>query len=92
MTNIQGVGVHEQDADGFFENSSAAPLLKAALIYAAAGLAVFPLNPRTKKPATKRGFYDATTNPETIRRFWRVADRNIGISRARKTLLARKPV
>ena len=80
MTSIQGVGVYEQDADGFFENSSAAPLLKAALIYAAAGLAVFPLNPRTKKPATKRGFCDATTNPETIRRFWRVTDRNIGIA------------
>ena len=65
---------------GFFEKSPAPPLLKAALIYAAAGLAVFPLNPRTKKPATKRGFYDATTNPETIRRFWRVTDRNIGIA------------
>jgi hypothetical protein len=80
MTSIQGVGVYEQDADGFFEYSSAPPLLKAALIYAAAGLAVFPLNPRAKKPATKRGFYDATTNPETIRRFWRVTDRNIGIA------------
>ena len=74
------MGVHEQGADGFFEKSSVPPLLKAALIYAAAGLSVFPLNPRTKKPATKRGFYDATTNPETIRRFWRVTDRNIGIA------------
>jgi hypothetical protein len=80
VTSIQGVGVYEQDADGFFENSSAAPLLKAALIYAAAGLAVFPLDPRTKKPATKRGFYDATTNPETIHRFWRLTNRNIGIA------------
>jgi hypothetical protein len=80
MTSIQGLGVYEQDADRFFEKSFAPPLLKAALIYAAAGLAVFPLNPRTKLPATKRGFYDATTNPETIRRFWRVADRNIGIA------------
>jgi hypothetical protein len=80
MANIQGMGVHEQGADGFFEKSSVPPLLKAALIYAAAGLSVFPLNPRTKKPATKRGFYDATTNPETIRRFWRVTDRNIGIA------------
>jgi hypothetical protein len=80
MTSIQGLGVYEQDADRFFEKSFAPPLLKAALIYAAAGLAVFPLNPRTKLPATKRGFYDATTNPETIRRFWRVTDRNIGIA------------
>ena len=80
MTSIQGVGVYEQDADEFFKNSFAPPLLKAALTYAAAGLAVFPLNPRTKTPATKRGFYDATTNPETIRRFWRMTDRNIGIA------------
>jgi hypothetical protein len=80
MTTIQRVCVYEQDADGFFKNSFAPPLLKAALTYAAAGLAVFPLGPRTKTPATKRGFYDATTNPETIRRFWRVTDRNIGIA------------
>jgi Bifunctional DNA primase/polymerase, N-terminal len=80
MTNIQGVGVYEQDADRLFEKGSSPPLLITALIYAAAGLAVFPLNPRTKKPATRRGFYDATTNPETIRRFWRVTDRNIGIA------------
>jgi hypothetical protein len=80
MTTIQRVCVYEQDADGFFKNSFAPPLLKAALTYAAAGLAVFPLGPRTKTPATKRGFYDATTNPETIRRFWRVSDRNIGIA------------
>jgi hypothetical protein len=70
----------ERDADEFFEKSPAPPLLQAALIYAAAGLAVFPLNQRTKTPATKRGFYDATTNPETIRRLWRVTDRNIGIA------------
>jgi hypothetical protein len=62
------------------QQSSAPPLLKAALIYAAAGLAVLPLYPRTKEPATKRGFYDATINPQTIRRFWRATDRNIGIA------------
>jgi hypothetical protein len=54
-------------------------MLEAALTFAAQGLAVFPCVPRTKDPATKRGFYDATTNPATIRRFWRIADRNIGI-------------
>ena len=62
------------------QQSSAPPHLKAALAYAASGLAVLPLNPRTKEPATKRGFCDATTNPETIRRFWRVTDRNVGIA------------
>src|SRR5262245_30605751 len=58
---------------------TAATLVDAALEYAARGLAVFPCLPRTKEPATRRGFYDATTNPETIRRYWRVPDRNIGI-------------
>jgi hypothetical protein len=30
-------------------------------------------------PAIARGFHAATTNPETIKRLWRVADHNIGI-------------
>ena len=54
-------------------------MLEAALTLAAQGLAVFPLMPRSKEPATKRGFYDATTNPMTIRRYWRDAARNIGV-------------
>src|SRR5215472_14957598 len=53
--------------------------LEAALRYAAVGLPVFPLEPRGKKPAIARGFHAATTNPETIKRDWRIADRNIGI-------------
>ena len=54
--------------------------LDAALGYAAQGLPVFPCLPRGKEPAIKRGFHAATTNPETIRRYWRVPDRNIGIA------------
>ena len=54
--------------------------LDAALAYAERNrFAVFPCLPRAKEPAIKRGFYAATTNPETIRRFWRVVDRNIAI-------------
>jgi len=37
-----------------------------ALGYAGLGLPVFPLKPGTKKPATKHGFLDATTDPEVI--------------------------
>jgi hypothetical protein len=54
-------------------------LLDAALGYAAANLPVFALQPRGKKPVTPCGFYDATTNPATIRRLWRIPDRNIGM-------------
>jgi Bifunctional DNA primase/polymerase, N-terminal len=53
--------------------------LDAALAYAVRGFAVFPLRPRQKEPATNRGFYDATTNPELIRRWWRAKDYNIAI-------------
>ena len=56
-----------------------AALLDAALRYAAAGFAVFPCQPRMKEPAVARGFLVATTNPQTIRRLWRIADRNIGL-------------
>jgi Bifunctional DNA primase/polymerase, N-terminal len=41
-----------------------------ALKYAAQGFAVFPCWPRTKKPATRRGFYEATTNPAALRRWF----------------------
>jgi hypothetical protein len=54
-------------------------LLSAALDYAARRLPVFPCVPNGKLPAIARGFYAATTNPETIKRHWRVSDRNIGI-------------
>jgi len=54
-------------------------LLAAALKYAGEHLPVFPCVPAGKTPAVARGFHAATTNPETIKRYWRIADRNIGI-------------
>jgi hypothetical protein len=54
-------------------------MLDAALGYAARKLPVFPVIPRAKLPAIKGGFHSATTNPETVKRFWRRADCNIGI-------------
>jgi hypothetical protein len=56
-----------------------ARLLKAALLLAASGLPVFPIIARGKEPAIKGGFHAATTNPEAIRRLWRLGDRNIGV-------------
>lgn len=41
---------------------------------------VFPLRPSSKEPATRSGFYAATTNPATIRRWFdRAYPHNIGI-------------
>ena len=45
-------------------------ILKAALDYAARGWQCFPLKPQSKEPATRRGFYDATTNPATLQRWF----------------------
>jgi hypothetical protein len=54
--------------------------LCAALSYAASGLAVFPCLYRAKEPAVPRGFYSATTNPATIKRwFGGTVDFNIAI-------------
>jgi hypothetical protein len=55
------------------------PLLRAALEYATRGWHVFPCRPRSKEPAIARGFYSATTNPETIKQFWGDPDFNIGV-------------
>lgn len=47
-----------------------AELVDAAISYAGKGLPVFPCNPENKRPLTKRGFEDAATDPEQIRRWW----------------------
>jgi putative DNA primase/helicase len=65
--------------------SSTGPLLDAALEYAAQGWPVFPLAPGTKVPAIPkaeggRGFHDASTDPDQIRRWWkRWPQANIGL-------------
>src|SRR5262245_21640975 len=60
-------------------NRSRRSMLSAALGYAARAIPVFPCVPRGKTPATVRGFYDASTDPEAIRRWWSNSDCNIGI-------------
>jgi bifunctional DNA primase/polymerase-like protein len=77
------VGVGERDRPpsrlSFLDCPTTPVLIDAAMAYAAAGLPVFPCVPRGKRPAIPRGFLAASTNPETIRRYWRIPDRNIGI-------------
>ncbi len=55
--------------------------LDAALSYAARGWAVFPLKPKTKEPATRHGFKDATKDERAINALWAgVPMRNVGIA------------
>lgn len=44
---------------------------KAAAIYAAAGIPVFPVNPETKAPTVKGGFHAASVDPDTVRDWWK---------------------
>jgi Bifunctional DNA primase/polymerase, N-terminal len=53
----------------------------AALGYARAGWPVFPCRPGSKEPATRNGFYDASTDERQIREWWRrQPDRNVAIA------------
>jgi hypothetical protein len=54
-------------------------LLQHARNYAARGFMVFPLLPRSKAPACRRGFMSATCNPVAINRWWQAQDYNIAI-------------
>lgn len=54
---------------------------EAALMYAAAGLDVFPCVPGGKQPLTTRGYRDATTGARRIRGWWAwKPEANIGIA------------
>ena len=63
--------------------------LDAALAYAGRGLKVFPLAPRSKKPAGgSRGFLDATCNEATIRKWWTdESEGNVGLACAASGLV-----
>lgn len=55
-------------------------LHRAAIEYARDGYPVFPCIPNGKVPATGKGFHDATTDIDTINRWWRECPTfNIGI-------------
>ena len=56
-------------------------MLDAALAYARRGIPIFPCIPNSKKPATARGFHDATTDETAIRSWWQSGpDFNIAFS------------
>lgn len=60
--------------------SAPGALLNAALWYASQGIAVFPCVPGGKRPATKHGFKDASTDADQIRAWWKVNTAyNIGL-------------
>lgn len=55
--------------------------LQAARRYIAAGWAVFPCRPGTKRPDTKRGCLDASTDPDQITAWWtEQPNANIGLA------------
>lgn len=59
-------------------------LKAAALWYARQGVAVFPCEPRGKRPLTAHGFKDASTEPGVIGSWWTFTpDANIGASTGR---------
>jgi hypothetical protein len=54
---------------------------EAAQAYASIGWPVFPCRPGSKEPATRNGFYDASTDERQIREWWRrEPDRNVAIA------------
>lgn len=56
------------------------PFLRAAIDYASAGWAVFPVAPRAKTPLTSNGFKAATTDAKIIRDWWaKTPEANIGL-------------
>src|SRR5215210_9347017 len=65
---------------------SAPALLKAALAYAGRGVPVFPCEPGAKRPLTRNGHWDATTDRRTIERWWgRQPSANIGLPTGKKS-------
>lgn len=56
-------------------------LMRAALLLAERGMAIFPLHPGTKRPAVRRDWEGcATTAIEQIERWWHRAPYNIGVA------------
>jgi len=61
-------------------------LLHAALAYARRGVPVFPCEAGAKRPLTRNGHWDATTDPRVIERWWRRwSSANVGVPTGKKS-------
>lgn len=67
-------------------HGSAPTLLKAALGHAGRGVPVFPCEPGAKRPLTRNGHWDATTDRRAIEQWWRrQPSANIGLPTGKKS-------
>ena len=67
-----------------FASAGYLSLPQAALAYAAAGVSVFPCAPGAKRPLTRHGFTEASSDPEQVGRWWRRwPEANIGLPSGR---------
>ncbi len=68
------------------KHGSAPALHKAALAYARRGVPVFPCEPGAKRPLTRNGHWDATTDPRVVGRWWqRWPSANVGVPTGKKS-------
>lgn len=63
-----------------FGAAAGLPPAQAAAGYAAAGMAVFPCAPGAKRPLTRHGYLDASSDPAQVGRWWRRwPEANVGL-------------
>ena len=82
----RGAGSVESEGMEESRRVSAPTLLKASLAYAGRGVPVFPCEPGAKRPLTRNGHWDATTDRRAVERWWkRWPSANIGLPTGKKS-------